>query len=432
MTHGVHGGGIRSSMPEPDVDIPPRDDRTTEAAPRLSAPPRRRARWVDSAKGMEDVARLIGRASRVALDSEGSSLHTYRDRICIIQITIPEADIIIDVDALDSLAPLADALDRDDVEIILHGGDYDVSMLRRDHGFPFHKIFDTMLAATILGEEGVGLAALVERHFGAVLDKRFQKADWTARPVDPAARLYLQRDTIYLPALREHYDQALVDADLVEEAQIEFARQAQRVNRVVTVHPEGWRRIKGARDLKDKGRCALRALFHWRESEAERRNRPTFKVFPPQVMIAVARGVDHTSKSEAIRRGLSPKLRSRWRQIIERVLSNAEKDFNAGDIPPAKAPRDGPPIDPVKRKLLKDFEQRLRDWRKEQSAERGVIPRVILPNAAIQWLFDEHPEHVGDLESCPDIGPKRIRLYGDALLQLVDGKSLTSKNTDED
>ena len=417
-------------MPEPDIDAPPRDDPGRDAPRRLPSPPRRRARWVDRQDDLEEVAEVLERAPRVALDSEGSSLHTYQDRICIMQITVPEADLILDVDALDSLVPLARALDREDVEVVLHGGDYDISMLRRDHGLPFHTIFDTMLAATVLGEDGVGLAALVERHFGVVLDKKFQKSNWTSRPVDPAAMLYLQRDTIYLPALREHYGKALRDADLTEEAEIEFARQAGRVNRSVAVDPEGWRRIKGARDLQGKGRAALRALYRWREREAKRRDRPTFKVLPPQVMVAVARAVDRTSNSEAIRQGLSPKLRSRWRQTLERVLDRAEKDFRAGDVPPSRAPRHEPPVDPSERKRQREFDQRVRDWRKEQAAARNVTPRVVLPNPAIAWLYQEHPTHVDALEACPDIGPKRMGLYGDALLRLVRGETLTSANDD--
>ena len=143
---------------------------------------------VDTAEGLARlVARLEGEP-RIALDTEADSLHAFREQVCVVQISAPGLDAILDPLAIRDLSPLRALADREGGLLVLHGGDYDISMLSRDHGFRFRDVFDTMIAATLLGEPRVGLAALVESAYGVVLSKKHQTADWRRRPFTPGAR----------------------------------------------------------------------------------------------------------------------------------------------------------------------------------------------------------------------------------------------------
>ena len=203
------------------------------------------AAWIDDRDALRRVADLVAEASQVALDTEANSMHAYRERTCTLQLTVGGEDVIVDAIAFDDLEPLRDAFDRKDLEVIVHGGDYDVTVLTRDHDWAFHRLFDTMIAATLLGDERVGLAALVEENFGEHLDKRHQRADWAQRPLSPDQLAYLQRDTIWLPHLREIYGNRLAEAGLDEAFGIEMGRLAARRGSPLQKDPEAWRRAKG-------------------------------------------------------------------------------------------------------------------------------------------------------------------------------------------
>jgi ribonuclease D len=333
-----------------------------------------------------------------------------------VQVSTPRRTALVDPLALPDLARLRAALDRPDVEVVFHGGDYDVSVLTRDHGFRFDRVFDTMIAATLLGEERVGLADLVGGAFGVTLDKRFQKADWARRPLSPEHLEYLRRDTAYLLALRDLFHDRLAAADLVEEAGIEFRRLAARRGRRAEPDPEGWRRLKGAERLGAEGRAVLHALFAWREREAERRDAPPFHVLPPQALVAIA---GRPPQSEEDLRLLHPGDRRRHGSAI---LAVSREGIEAAASGRAPAPPGRPAADPAeqaRRKVLRRREEALRDWRRDEAARRKVPNVVVLPNPALEWIVETRPATVEALAAHPDVGRKRADRYGRAILDAL-------------
>ncbi len=201
---------------------------------------------VDTAEGLARlVARLEGEP-RIALDTEADSLHAFREQVCVVQVSAPGVDAILDPLAVRDLSPLRALAEREDALLVMHGGDYDISILSRDHGFRFRRVFDTMIAATLLGEPRVGLAALVESAYGVVLSKQHQTADWRRRPFTPELVRYLRGDTTYLLGLHDRLDARLREADLVEEAEIEFRRLAGRQGAPWRDDAEAWRGLMGA------------------------------------------------------------------------------------------------------------------------------------------------------------------------------------------
>ena len=374
-------------------------------------------RLVQDAAGLAALARDLEGVDRIALDIEANGMHAYRERACVVQVTAGGESTILDVVAVSDLDPLRRVVDRPDVELVFHGGDYDISLLSRDHGFRFHRVFDTMIAATLLGEEKVGLADLVRGAFGVELDKRFQTVDWAKRPLTEEQIDYLHRDTVYLPGLRDLYGERLEQADLVEEAEIEFRRLAAREGKLGSFDPDGWRRMKGAADLDGRGRAILHALHAWREEEARRHDRPPFKVLGPRQMVEVAAGAPERVRGPQDLRGLPPSLRRRYGSAVARVVQDALDDAAAGSVPPRSIRERPTPEEKQQSREIRRLEDALRTWRREEATRRKVPNLVVLPNRALGDIVRDPPRDVTALAAHPDVGPKRAERYGETILK---------------
>jgi ribonuclease D len=223
---------------------------------------------VETAEGLLRLVDRLATEPRIALDTEANSLHAFRERVCVVQLSAPGLDAIVDPLVVTDLDPLRDLVDRDDVEIVFHGGDYDVAMLSRERGFRFRRVFDTMIAATFLGDPRVGLAALVEAAHGVVLSKKYQTSDWAKRPFTPSHLDYLRGDTRFLLDLRERLGARLRDADLEEEVAIEFRRLAERKG-VAPVDDPGVARGEGRRQARRARPRHRGAPVAWRDERAK-------------------------------------------------------------------------------------------------------------------------------------------------------------------
>jgi ribonuclease D len=374
---------------------------------------------VDTVEGLEALGARLCAVPRLALDTEANSLHAYRERTCVVQISTDAESAIVDPLALPSLAPLRDALDRPDVEVVFHGGDYDITVLTRDHGFSFARVFDTHIAATLLGEPRVGLADLVGTAFGVRLDKRFQTADWAQRPLTAAHLAYLQNDTQHLLALRDLLAPRLAERDLEEEAAIEFRRLARRRGRPLAADPEGWRRVKGSATLGPIQRAVLHELWAWREAEAERRDVPPFKVLGPQSLLAVAQHAREAADPRAPLIGVSPREAVRYARDLREAAQRGLAAEREGRGPGAE---ERPSLTEEQRRAVKVRTQRetvLRNWRRDEAAARGVPNVVVLPNPALEWLAERGTVSAAELAAHPDVGAKRAGRYGEALLRAL-------------
>ena len=271
---------------------------------------------VADATALSDLVARLRDEPVVAFDTESNSFHVYRERVCLLQVSTRTADFVLDPLAVDP-APLGDVL-CDGRETVLHGADYDVRCLRREWGWRLPRLFDTMAAARRLGHEGLGLSALVERHFGVRLSKAFQRADWGRRPIARDLLAYAGLDTHYLLPIYDLLSQELAAKGLAEEARKEFDRIASVEPREKVFDPEGWRRLKGARELVAPGKVTLRALWIAREDRARADDRPPFKVLGEQAMLELARRRPRTDEeltrvpgvTPAVMRKLGPALRA--------------------------------------------------------------------------------------------------------------------------
>jgi ribonuclease D len=274
--------------------------------------------FVSDPAAIGDLARRLAVEPIVALDTESNSFHAYRERVCLIQISIPGADFIVDPLAVD-VGPLGTVLGGER-ELVLHGADYDVRCLRREFGWDLGRIFDTMVAARRLGSKELGLAALVQAHFGVRLTKEHQRADWGRRPLTREQLRYAAMDTHFLLPLHATLASGLRERGAEEEARREFDRIAASKAHARVFDPEGWRKLKGARDLDADGKKMLRALWIAREERASAIDKPPFKVVPETAMVELARTRPQDERVVRGVPGITPRVMERAGAVILRVL----------------------------------------------------------------------------------------------------------------
>jgi ribonuclease D len=289
----------------------------------MNAPPHAPAALVADAATLEALAERVRREPVVGFDTESNSFHVYRERICLLQISTRSANFIVDPFAVD-VAPLGRVL-CDGREVVLHGADYDIRCLKREWGWNLPRLFDTMAAARRLGKPGLGLSALVQSHFGVRLSKSSQRSDWGRRPLTGDQIAYAALDTHYLLPLRDLLAGELATRGAAEEARREFDRIAAVEPRERVFDPEGWRRLKGARDLDAAGKQVLRALWLAREARARESDRPPFKVIAEHAMVDLARLRPRTDDEIGRVPGVTPSVQRRLGRAIREAIAEGSR-----------------------------------------------------------------------------------------------------------
>jgi ribonuclease D len=280
-----------------------------------------RPEFVADAAALAALVEALRPEPLLALDSESNSFHVYRERVCLLQVSTRAGDWIVDPLVVDP-RPLGEVL-CDGREVVLHGADYDVRCLRREYGWRLRGLFDTMAAARRLGRPAVGLAALVEARFGVRLSKSFQRSDWGRRPLERDQLAYAALDTHFLLPLRDELAGELERSGKLDEARREFERIAAAEPRERVFDPEGWRRMRGSRDLDPAGRSVLRGLWIAREERARALDRPPFKVLGEDALLEVARQRPGTAAELGRVRGVTPPVIRKMGDEILRVVAEA-------------------------------------------------------------------------------------------------------------
>jgi ribonuclease D len=245
--------------------------------------------WIDSTEALTAWAKGLNGAP-LAVDTEADSFHHYREKVCLVQLSSGGRDALVDPLGDLDMEPLRACLSDASVPKVLHGSDYDIRLLSRDFGLVISGLSDTMIAARLLGEPAVGLAALLEKFLGVALDKAHQRADWSKRPLPDGMRQYAVEDTRHLEALS-----AILDERLVEKGRAAWVRE--ECLRLESVRwrdrrdedPEPYRRTKGARSLDRAGLAVLRELWAWRDATARKRDKPLFRVLRDETLLALAK-----------------------------------------------------------------------------------------------------------------------------------------------
>jgi ribonuclease D len=351
----------------------------------------------------------------LAVDTEAASFHRYNDRVYLLQISSRTETAVVDPLAVDGLAPLGAALAAPQTEIVFHDADYDLRLLNREYGFRATHLFDTRIAAQLLNEPGVGLAALLEKYFQVRLDKRFQRADWSARPLSPEMLAYAAADTRHLPELRDILREQLRERRRLDWAEEEFELVTQPREISADGAEAPFLRMKGAKALRGRELAVLRELYLWREAVAQRADRATFRVLNNEPLLALARAQPQDMAALKAIPGISPEqAERRGREILAAVKRGL--DVEERDIPSVARPLRRP-VDPACEARL----ERLKAVRNQLAQRYELAPGVLCPNGTLEAVARGDPEMPEQLGAIPELRRWQLREFGGELLAAVKG-----------
>lgn len=368
--------------------------------------------YLDTPEGVGGFLSSIADAKVLALDTEGASYHRFVDRIYLLQLSTRDRTAVIDPLPIGTPQGLGELLEHPDVEVVFHDADYDLRLLAQDYGWHIRTIFDTRIAAQLLGLKAFGLAALLERYFGMKLDKKHQRADWSMRPLTPDMLAYAAQDTMYLLPLRDRLKEELIRAERWDWALEEF-RLLEGTRWTDTDESLAFLRIKGARDLNRRELAVLRELALWRDEIARRADKATFRVIGNEQLLELSRVKPPSREAlvgiKGISRGL---LENRAGEILAAVRRGLDVPDN--ELPRfPKAPRWE--RDP-------DFDARVAALKtvRDVAAQRLELdPGVLCSRDRLEAVARRNPETREALDDVAELRRWQTSVLGDAFVEAL-------------
>ena len=378
----------------------------------MKAPGSEILQYIDTPEQVELFLDDISGVREIALDTEGASFHRFIDRIYLLQITTRERSAVIDPIPIGAPPRLGEALEDPAVEVVFHDADYDLRLLYQDYGWHVRNIFDTRIAAQLLGIKSFGLAALLEQFFGVQLDKKHQRADWSLRPLTQGMLDYAAQDTRYLLDLRDELRSRLEKLGRLEWAKEEFER-LEGTKWDAEDESENFLRIKGARDLTRRELALLRELVPWRDGVARELDRATFRVMGNEVLLDIARTAPANVQQLAGLKGMP-------RGILDRggaaILSAVKRGLEVAEAHLPKFPR------AAKWEREEDFEAnvaRLKTIRDAAAVRLSLDPGVLCSRERLEAIVRRKPGRVKDLEDVSGLRRWQIAEMGEEFVEAI-------------
>jgi ribonuclease D len=330
-------------------------------------------------KDLAEWTERLAKFDTIAVDTEGDSLHCYFEKLCLIQVSVPLDNILIDpLEPLDFSGFSEVLADR---RIILHGCDYDLRMLRRGIKFVPGAVFDTYLAARLIGLKEVGLASLVKEFFQIELPKSSQKANWARRPLTQTMLEYAVNDTLYLIELADRLNE-----ELRKKGRLDWFHESCRKAVAAAAEdrekdPERQWKVSGSAPLRGLALAVLRALWYWRDAEAQKADRPSFQILRNEELVEISRSAGEGKIS--LPSSVSPSRRKRLEVAVAEALQIPESEW------PAR-------VKTVRNRSTDEQERRLEQLKNRRdriAQELNLDPGVLAPKQALERISRE-PETV--------------------------------------
>ena len=371
--------------------------------------------YLDSKEAVARLAAALDGATAIALDTEGASFHRFVDRIYLLQLSTRDQTAVIDPLPIGKPDSLGALLESPGTQVVFHDADYDLRLLHQDYGWHVRNIFDTRVAAQILGQKAFGLAALLERYFGVTLNKKHQRADWSMRPLTRDMLEYAAQDTMYLLELRDRLSAELERAGRLGWAQEEFSR-LEGTRWEAEEEGQAYLRLKGARDLNRRELAVLRELFQWRDTVAGTLDRATFRVMSNEALLELSRRAPATKEQLATIKGV-PRgiLESRSPELLAAIRrGKAVPDAQLPRFPrPQRWERD-PDCD-ARAAALKAV--------RDKAAERlGMDPGVLCARDRLEAIARRKPISLDELAEIEDLRRWQVEVLGEEFLRVLGGK----------
>jgi ribonuclease D len=368
--------------------------------------------YLDTAVEVDRFLQTIADARELALDTEGASFHRFVDRVYLLQLSTRDVSAIIDPLPIGAPEALGRLMESPDVEKVFHDADYDLRLLRQDYGWAVRNVFDTRIAAQLIGLRAFGLAALLERYFGVKLDKQHQRADWSQRPLSPGMLDYAAQDTRWLLDLRDRLRDELARLGRLGWAQEEFAR-LEHVRWEPEEPGDAYLRLKGARDLTRRELAVLREVTRWRDGVAAELDRATFRVVGNEALFTLARQQPTTREALAAVKGM-PRgiLEHRGAEILDAIRRGLA-------VPEAELPRfpraqrwDRDP----------DFDDRVSRVKavRDAAAQRlDLDPGVLCSRDRLEAVARKQPASLDELAAMPELRRWQVDVLGEELVRAL-------------
>jgi ribonuclease D len=367
--------------------------------------------WVESLLHLEQVARILGQTPVIGVDLEGDSMYHYFEKICLLQIATELNSYVIDPLSVRDFSPLKPVFSDPRIRKVFHGADYDIRSLSRDFKIEIENLFDTQLACRFLGLKETGLEAVLKSRFQVDLNKKFQRADWSQRPISPEMAEYAAMDTLYLIPLAR-----LLEKELLERDRLSWVEEECRLLRLVRPTPPGreplFLKVKGAFRLDPRSLTVLEALLQLRKSRAERTDRPPFKVMSNESLQTLALQKPLTLELLEESKVLSPKQITRYGQDLIQEIHRAMAIPEEGLLAYPRGAR------PAMTTSLRKRVAALKTWRDGRMQDLGLEPGVLLNNSLIQALALKNPRSAIELEEITGLKKWQRDHFGQEILQV--------------
>ncbi|MBL7205829.1 MAG: HRDC domain-containing protein [Desulfobacteraceae bacterium] len=369
---------------------------------------------VKDRSNLSRIAARLERETAIGVDLEADSMFHYQEKVCLIQISTPLQDILVDPLSLDDLSPLSPVFGDPNIRKVFHGADYDIRSLYRDFDIEVNSLFDTQIAARFLGIKETGLAHLLKENLGVLVEKKYQKKDWSERPLPAAMRAYAVQDTCHLLPLSRILEKELrVKGRLfcVEE-------ECELLSKVRPAPPDAnplFLRFKGASRLDPRDLAVLESIMQLRDDTARRRDLPPFKILGNAQIMEIVERKPVTERDLRRIKGLSARqVRMLGRSILKKIDESTKLPEN--ELP--AFPRNTE--ERIGAKVLKKVKA-LREWRGQRAKEMGNDPSLVCTNNQIHSLALAHPKKLKDLEDIDTIKAWQRRLFGSEICHILKG-----------
>lgn len=368
---------------------------------------------ITTAPALAAFAQKLAGQSSIAVDLEADSMHSYREKVCLLQFTTEDETVLVDPLAVTDLAPLGPVLANPGIRKIFHAADYDIRCLYRDFSLEINGLFDTMIACQFLGEEKVGLADVLLKYFSIELDKQYQRADWSKRPLSPEMIRYAAEDTAHL-----HRLVVILEEALQEKGRLTWVQEEWRLlEKVRHSEPGGalFLRLKGAGALPRRSLAVLEALLQWRDREAQRRDCPHFKVLGNKSLLQLARTMPHSLQGLVGIEGISPRVVDRYGKSLLTAIEQG-KAVPDGELPSFPRTERRVRDEKVDQRLT-----HLKAWRAEKAAELQMDPGIVINNALLEEIAWREPHNEEALRQIPGLKNWQGEVLAEGLLQTLAG-----------
>jgi ribonuclease D len=370
---------------------------------------------IDTVEEVEALAKRLRRERAVAIDTEADSFFHYFDKVCLIQIAAKTGIYLVDPLALPEkgLEPLEPVLSDPSIRKVLHAAEYDLYVLQRYGGIRIRNLFDTMISAQLLGCRAVGLAALVQDHFGVELSKDQQRTDWSRRPLRHVQIEYAKSDVAYLIDLAAVLEKRLREKKRLKWAQEEFLALEDRIWTDREFDGTGYLKIKGAKKLSSRGLAVLREIYLMRDRRAREIDRPPFKVLGNGTMLDLAQRPPRSKRALSGRKGVTDLV---LRRMGDDILASVRRGVEGPEHPPLERRTPGKGRKRLDRRGEKLMEF-LKKWRARQASDLELDPGVFCANAALEQIAATAPESIEELRPLETVKGWWVDAFG---LQVVE------------